>query len=92
MEKLKEFQRRIGYQFQREGLLRQALTHSSYANEHRMRRMSDNERLEFLGDRVLGVAIASLLYKMFPMEPEGSLSRRHTGLVCKETVAEVEAL
>ena len=55
MEQLKEFQKKIGYQFQQEGLLRQALTHSSYANEHRMKKLSDNERLEFLGDAVLEI-------------------------------------
>ena len=50
MSKIKEFQEKIGYQFKEEGLLRQALTHSSYANEKRMKKFSDNERLEFLGD------------------------------------------
>ena len=66
-------------------MLQQALTHSS----HSARLTENYERLEFLGDRVLGVSIASLLYRMFPNEPEGSLSQRHTGLVCKETVADV---
>lgn len=75
----------LGYSFKNKALLKQATTHSSYSSK-----LSDNyERLEFLGDRVLGVAIASLLYRMFPDEPEGSLSQRHTGLVCKETVSEV---
>lgn len=75
----------IGYEFKNKHLLQQAVTHSSHTA-----RLSENyERLEFLGDRVLGVSIASLLYRMFPNEPEGSLSQRHTGLVCKETVAEV---
>ena len=49
MSKLQELQNRIGYTFEKEGLLRQALTHSSYANEKHMKKHSDNERLEFLG-------------------------------------------
>lgn len=82
---MEEFEKILGYSFQNRHLLKQAITHSSYSA-----RLTDNyERLEFLGDRVLGVAIASLLYRLFPNEPEGSLSQRHTGLVCKETVAEV---
>ena len=52
-KKMEEFQQVIGYQFQNKNLLRQALTHSSYANEKHMHRLSDNERLEFLGDAVL---------------------------------------
>lgn len=73
----------LGYTYKNKKLLQQALTHSSVSPH-----VTDNyERLEFLGDRVLGLAIASLLYRIFPGEPEGSLSQRHTGLVCKETVA-----
>lgn len=73
----------LGYTYKNKQLLKQALTHSSVSSH-----VSDNyERLEFLGDRVLGLAIASLLYRIFPKEPEGSLSQRHTGLVCKDTVA-----
>ena len=54
-QNLKELQEKIGYRFQNEKLLRQAMTHSSYANEHRMDKTSGNERLEFLGDAVLEV-------------------------------------
>lgn len=82
---LSELEKILGYEFNDKHLLRQAVTHSSHSS-----RLSENyERLEFLGDRVLGVSIASLLYRIFPDEPEGSLSQRHTALVCKETVAEV---
>ena len=85
MENLQKLEKILGYEFKNKQLLRQALTHSSYSS-----RLSENyERLEFLGDRVLGLSIASLLYNIFPHEPEGSLSQRHTGLVCKETVAMV---
>ena len=85
MENLEELEKILGYQFKNPGLLKQALTHSSYSSK-----LTENyERLEFLGDRVLGLAIARLLYKFFPNEPEGSLSQRHTGLVNKDRVSEV---
>ncbi len=73
------------YKFNNERLLHQALTHSSMTgNEHR-----NYERLEFLGDRVLGMTMAHLLYKMFPHDREGVLAQRHVKLVCAEMVAEV---
>ncbi len=73
------------YKFNNERLLQQALTHSSMTgNEHR-----NYERLEFLGDRVLGMTMAHLLYKMFPHDREGVLAQRHVKLVCAEMVAEV---
>ena len=75
----------LRYRFKDEELLRRAITHGSINSEA----TSNYERLEFLGDRVLGVAVASLLYKLFPKEPEGNLSQRFVGLVCKETVSEV---
>lgn len=82
MEKLEQI---LKHKFAKPALLRKALTHSSVSSH-----VADNyERLEFLGDRVLGLSIASLLYQLFPNEPEGSLSQRFTGLVCKETVAVV---
>ena len=75
----------LGYQFKDSRLLQQALTHSSVTSH-----IGKNyERLEFLGDRVLGVAVANALFMEFPSEPEGSLSPRQTKLVCKETVAMV---
>ncbi len=75
----------IGYRFKNTQLLQQALTHSSITSHIG----SNYERLEFLGDRVLGVAVANALFRTFPNEPEGSLSQRHTRLVCKETVAQM---
>ena len=68
-------------------LLTEALTHSSADRARRGRR--SNERLEFLGDRVLGLVIADLLIARFPREGEGDLSRRHAALVRRETLAEV---
>ena len=82
MDKLEQI---LGYVFKNKALLKQALTHSSITSS-----VSKNyERLEFVGDRVLGVAMAHLLFKTFPKDAEGNLSPRHTRLVRKETVAEV---
>ena len=75
MEALKEFQQKIGYTFQQEGLLRQALTHSSYANEKHMKKLSDNERLEFLGDAVLEIISSDYLYHLHRDWPEGELTK-----------------
>lgn len=77
------FQDKLGYRFKNTGLLLQALTHSSKMNE------SNNERLEFLGDRVLNLAIARALFEAFPDEPEGQLAKRNTGLVQAKTLASV---
>ena len=82
MEELEEI---LKHRFNNPNLLKTALTHTS-VNSHVAR---NYERLEFLGDRVLGVSVASLLYRIFPGEPEGSLAQRFTALVCRETVAEV---
>ena len=82
---LEKLEKVLGYHFKNDKLLHQALTHSSVTSHIG----SNYERLEFLGDRVLGVAVASALFHTFPNEPEGSLSPRQTRLVCKETVAEV---
>lgn len=82
MEKLQQI---LQYRFHNPKLLEQALTHSSVTgNEHR-----NYERLEFLGDRVLGMTMAYLLYKIFPNDREGNLAQRHVKLVCAEAVAEV---
>jgi ribonuclease-3 len=85
-----ELERRIGHRFARPGLLREALTHSSATRAGR-RAPRSYERLEFLGDRVLGLAVADLVIRRFPEEGEGALSRRHAALVRKETLAEIGA-
>jgi ribonuclease-3 len=74
------FQDRLGYHFTNPDYLERALTHSS-------RGVENYERLEFLGDRVLGLVIAEILYRTFPFEKEGSLARRHSALACTETLA-----
>ena len=68
-------------------MLRQALTHSSYANEHRMKKLSDNERLEFLGDAVLEIVSSDFLYKAYPDKSEGDLTKLRASLVCEPTLA-----
>ena len=73
----------MGYQFQNPKLLDHALTHSSYANEHHLGSISSNERLEFLGDSVLGMIVADHLYRTFPDLPEGDLTRIRANLVCE---------
>jgi ribonuclease III len=87
---LTEVEHRIGHRFGNKTLLREALTHSSATGPGRRIRRS-NERLEFLGDRVLGIVVAELLFTRFPDEGEGALSQRHAGLVRRETLAEVGA-
>ena len=79
----------LGHRFRRPQLLDEALTHRS-ASQGGVR--FDYERLEFLGDRVLGLVVADLLMEMFPDETEGSLARRFTGLVRREALEEVAAL
>lgn len=84
-DKMKKLEEIIGYKFKKPRLLKQAMTHGSHSS-----RFNENyERLEFLGDRVLGVVVAKILYDTFPEDKEGDLSQRFVGLVCKETVAEV---
>ncbi len=81
------FQKEIGYEFNNKNLLRQALTHSSYANEHHMNKLYNNERLEFLGDAVLEIVSSEFLYKKFPELHEGQLSKKRASLVCEPTLA-----
>ena len=73
---------RLGYQFSNVELLQQALTHRSAAKQH-------NERLEFLGDAVLGMVVAQALFKRFPTVPEGKLTRMRSTLVKGDTLAEL---
>ena len=87
MTDLKKFQEVIGYHFQDEKLLRQALTHSSFANEKHLKKHSDNERLEFLGDAVLEIISSEFLYRMYPDKPEGELTKLRASIVCEPTLA-----
>ena len=87
MATLIEFQNKIGYHFKNESLLRQALTHSSYAHEKHMKKFSDNERLEFLGDAVLEIVSSEFLYNNYPLKPEGELTKLRASIVCEPTLA-----
>lgn len=80
---MKTLESKLGYQFKNRKLLDHALTHSSYANEHHLGSVSSNERLEFLGDSVLGMIVADHLYRTFPDLPEGDLTRIRANLVCE---------
>ena len=80
-------QKALGYQFRDVKLLEQALTHTSYANENRAGRISHNERLEFLGDSILGFVVADYLYRNFPSHLEGDLTRMRAELVCERSLA-----
>ena len=84
---IKDLETAIGYRFQNIQLLQNALTHSSYANERWHNSLLSNERLEFLGDSVLGMLVAEYLYKTFPNRPEGELTRMRADMVCEKTLA-----
>jgi len=79
---------KLGYTFRDRSLLENALTHSSYANENHSP-MGSNERLEFLGDSILGMVTAAYLYREHPGLPEGDLTRTRAALVCEESLVEV---
>ena len=84
---IKDLETAIGYRFQNIQLLQNALTHSSYANERWHNSLLSNERLEFLGDSVLGMLVAEYLYHNFPNRPEGELTRMRADMVCEQTLA-----
>ena len=84
---IKDLENAIGYHFQNISLLQNALTHSSYANERWHNGLLSNERLEFLGDSILGMLVAEYLYRSFPDRPEGELTRMRADMVCEKTLA-----
>lgn len=84
MERLEQI---IGYTFRNKKLLKQALTHSSYANEKKLGKLGCNERLEFLGDAVLELVSSDVLYAKFPQIPEGELTKKRASLVCEPSLA-----
>lgn len=86
---IKELENAIGYHFHNITLLQNALTHSSYANERWHDGLKSNERLEFLGDSVLGMVVAEHLYRNYPSRPEGDLSRMRADMVCETSLAKV---
>ena len=86
---IKDLETAIGYRFHNITLLQNALTHSSYANERWHDSLMSNERLEFLGDSILGMVVAEHLYTKFPNRPEGELTRMRADMVCEVSLAKV---
>ncbi len=88
-ERIKEFEKRIGYKFKHKDYLKRSLTHKSFANENRMPASEHNERYEYLGDAVLELSISHLLMERFPDHPEGELSKLRAAIVNEGQLAEV---
>ena len=86
-EALRELQDKIGYQFKDESLLKQALTHSSFANEQKINKLNNYERLEFLGDAVLELVSSEFLFNENKDMPEGQLTRLRASMVCEPALA-----
>ncbi len=86
---IKDLEAAIGYSFQNITLVQNALTHSSYANERWHNSLMSNERLEFMGDSILGMVVAEYLYKSFPDRPEGELTRMRADMVCEQALSVV---
>lgn len=78
----------IGYRFQNIELMHEAMTHSSYANEHKAQHIKYNERLEFLGDAVLSIVVSDYIFKNLPEMPEGDLTKLRASLVCEKSLYE----
>ncbi len=86
MRDIKELMNNMAYHFNDEALLNLALTHSSFANESATEQLEYNERLEFLGDSILGMVISDYLYKTYSEMPEGKLSKIRALVVCEATL------
>lgn len=86
MNQLKEFEEIIGYKFTDSSLLKTALTHSSFANENRTRKVAYNERLEFLGDSVLSLIVSNYLFENYKQLPEGALTKARATIVCERSL------
>ena len=86
-DRLQNLQGVIGYTFTDPKLLKQALSHSSFVNEHRRADLKDNERLEFLGDAVLELVSSDFLFREYPDMPEGDMTKLRASLVCEPTLA-----
>jgi len=89
LKKLKKLESIIGYRFRNRFLLNQSLTHKSYANEKCKSKFNDNERLEFLGDSVLGIVVSKILYDDYPDRDEGVLTRYKSQLVSGATLGHI---
>lgn len=86
-ESIRAFEEKIGYEFKDKTYIQTALTHSSFANEHK--EFNYNERLEFLGDSVLGLVVSDYLFRARNDLPEGKLTRLRANVVCEESLSAV---
>lgn len=86
-----DFAAELGVPFKDENLLKQAFTHRSYLNEHKRLSVGHNERLEFLGDAVLELAVTEFLYAKFPGDTEGDLTSYRAALVNANTLSDIAA-
>lgn len=84
---LEQLEEKIGYQYKNKELLKEALTHSSFANEQKINKSKDYERLEFLGDAVLELVSSEFLFRTNPDMPEGKLTRTRASMVCEPALA-----
>ena len=86
-EKIEKFEALIGYQYKNKELLSLALTHSSYSNEKNRSKLSNNERLEFLGDAVLELVSSEFIFETYKEMPEGKMTKLRASIVCEPTLA-----
>lgn len=86
-EEMHELEKKIGYKFNKLEYLINAMTHSSYANEHKIDKLYNNERLEFLGDAVLEIVTSEYLFHTYPKHHEGDLTKMRASIVCEQTLA-----
>lgn len=86
---LREFEKTLGVHYEKQEILNVALTHSSYANAQNLNYNEHNERLEFLGDSVLSMAVSEYLYKKYKTKHEGKLTRMRAGVVCEGSLVEI---
>jgi len=86
-EKIKELEEKIGYEFKKKELLRQALTHSSFSNEQKINKYKNYERLEFLGDAVLELLSSQFFFETYPEMPEGEMTKLRSSMVCELALA-----
>ena len=82
-----DLEKKVGYQFKNFDLITMAMTHSSYANEHKIDKIYNNERIEFLGDAVLEIVTSKFLYTTYPKHHEGDLTKMRASIVCEQTLA-----
>ncbi|MBQ6894159.1 MAG: ribonuclease III [Clostridia bacterium] len=89
MSDIHEFEKHLGYKFKNISYLKNALTHTSYLNEHKDKKLSSNERMEFLGDSVLGLCVSEYLYLNYKNRSEGELSKIRASVVCESSLAKL---